>query len=133
MQQRAQTLVELAEGCKFYFVDDHALEYDQEAAEKALSENNSSLLNGYAEELNGVDVWSPDSIAAASKAFVTKETERRKSEGGKKIKLGQLLFPTRIAICGKKGGPDVFEAMIALGQDKTVNRLRIASNYSANR
>ena len=131
MQQRAQTLIDLAEGCRFYFTSDSEITYDPEAAERALGPNNAELLLGYAEKLDAIENWNGDTISIESKAFVQEETQRRKEAGGKKIKMGQLLFPTRIAICGKKGGPDVFEAMISLGREKTVNRLNRASKWAS--
>ena len=41
--------------------------------------------------------------------------------------MGQLLFPTRISLCGVGGGPGVFEVMQGLGKDKTIRRLELAS------
>lgn len=39
-------------------------------------------------------------------------------------KAGQLMFPVRVALSGKAGGPDLGDILGLLGRDRTVRRLR---------
>jgi glutamyl/glutaminyl-tRNA synthetase len=42
------------------------------------------------------------------------------------IQSGDLVHPVRVALTGRAIGPGLFDTMIILGQQKTVNRLRQA-------
>jgi glutamyl-tRNA synthetase len=127
MQERAPTLVDLAKGSAFYFVADSQLEYDAEVVPKALTPERADLLNSYADMLNTIEDWSEENLEIQSKNWVKEYSDKVRAAGGKKVKMGQVLFPTRIALCGVKGGPGVFEVMQALGRNKTTNRIQIAS------
>ena len=41
------------------------------------------------------------------------------------------MFPLRIALCGGKAGPDLYDTMIALGKAKVLSRLTLAANYTS--
>ena len=41
-------------------------------------------------------------------------------------KPGQLMFPTRVALSGMSGGPDLGEILNILGQEESVRRVRRA-------
>ncbi|MGJ8656087.1 MAG: glutamate--tRNA ligase [Akkermansiaceae bacterium] len=41
-------------------------------------------------------------------------------------KPGQLMFPTRVALSGMTGGPDLGEILVILGQEESIRRIRRA-------
>lgn len=127
LQERVQTLVELAEKIAFYFVSEEDLYYDPEMVAKALQARNADILEKYAFFLKTHDDWQELAIEAASKEWINQYSEEVKAAGGKKVTIGQLLFPARIALCGVGGGPGVFEIMQGLGKDKTIRRLELGS------
>jgi glutamyl-tRNA synthetase len=43
------------------------------------------------------------------------------------IKFGELVMPARIALTGKKVSPGIWDVMLLLGRDRTVERLRAAA------
>jgi glutamyl-tRNA synthetase len=45
----------------------------------------------------------------------------------KKIKAGQVIHPTRVAISGKTTGAGLFEMMEVLGKSKVIERMKKAS------
>ena len=42
------------------------------------------------------------------------------------LKVGQVLWPPRIALTGKTKGPDIIAAMLLLGREETIRRLELA-------
>lgn len=127
LQERVQTLVEMAEKIGFYFVEDENLYYDPQMVAKALQARNATILGRYAQFLANHADWTEASIELASKEWIKEYSAEVRANGGKKVKIGQLLFPTRIALCGVGGGPSVFEVMQGLGKEKTIRRLELAS------
>jgi glutamyl-tRNA synthetase len=130
MQPRAKTLVELAERSAFFFTPEREFRFDEEAAAKAFNEQSRALLAAFRSSLEEAESWTGEALGAAAKAWIKEESARRKAAGGKKVKLGQLLFPVRIAICGGKAGPDVFDALEGLGRQKSLERLAMAVSHS---
>ena len=127
LQERVQTLVELAEKIGFYFVEDEQLYYDPEMVTKALQARNADILGRYADFLRSQEDWQEAAIETASKEWIKEYSAEVRANGGKKVKIGQLLFPARIALCGVGGGPDVFAVMQGLGREKTIRRLTLAA------
>ncbi len=125
MQERAQTLIELAEGCRFYFAEDRTLSHDAESAERAFKPETLALLDRLSRFLETAE-WEKEKLQDQVKQWVGEESTRSKAQGGKKIKLGQLLFPLRIALCGGRAGPDLFDVMMVLGSERTITRLKHA-------
>jgi glutamyl-tRNA synthetase len=40
-----------------------------------------------------------------------------------KIKAGQMFQPIRVAVCGRKNAPPLFETLEVLGRDTCLNRI----------
>lgn len=126
MQERAQTLVELAEKIAFYFVSAEDFTLDSEASEKALQARHVAPLSAYVdflERLNEVD-FNAASLEPSSKAWGVEYRPIFKEATGKKFKINQIFFPMRIALCGVGGGPGLFEVMEILGKSTSIERLR---------
>jgi glutamyl/glutaminyl-tRNA synthetase len=43
------------------------------------------------------------------------------------VKAGEVIMPARIALTGKKVSPGIFDVMLLLGPQRTVERLRRAA------
>ena len=57
------------------------------------------------------------------KGFNTNNLKKKLADLTKKMGRGELLWPLRIALTGKKASPPPFEIMEILGKKKTVHRL----------
>ena len=126
MQERAQTLIELAEKLDFYFVDGDQFTLDAEASVKALQGRHVDPLTAYTNFLETVDesAYTPEHLETISKDWGKEYRPIFKAATGKKFKINQIFFPMRIALCGVGGGPGLFDVMQILGKDTTISRLR---------
>ncbi len=114
LKARCKTLSELAEKALFYFQD--AVTYDEKGDEKYLKHNVLELL----EDLRGrLEKTSDFSQLGLEKTFVTFLKER-------KIKLGKVAQPLRVALTGKTVSPGIFEVMEVLEKKEVLKRVEKA-------
>ncbi|RJO66693.1 MAG: glutamate--tRNA ligase [Myxococcales bacterium] len=111
---RSQTLVEMAEKAKLFFIDE--FDYAPEADAKFLVAENKPLLDALVAELQKAE---PFAHAAIQAAF---ETVLARFE----LKLGKLAQPVRVAITGSTASPGIFETLELVGKDSTLKRLNRA-------
>ena len=71
-----------------------------------------------ADELSRVEPWEHDPIEKATRGVAASEA----------VKAGEVIMPARIALTGKKVSPGIFDVMLLLGKDRTVQRLRHAAD-----
>jgi glutamyl-tRNA synthetase len=114
LQERARTLVEMADMALFYYRDN--LEYDAPAVEKHLPATTLALLGQLAERLEALQEVSQQTIEELFKGFCSENN----------IKFGQIGPAVRIALCGGVVSPGIYEVIEALGVARTVARLRTA-------
>ena len=83
------------------------------------NESAGSLLNNLAENLKNLEDWSfaKETISLTAKAAGSKP--------------GQLMFPLRIALSGKSGGPDLEAILTILGKKECLRRLQRFINLLA--
>ena len=112
LRERAKTLVELIENAAYLFAE-RPLTMDPKAA-KHLDEAGRSHLTNLLPKLEALDDWSPDTIEAALRDYVT-ETDS---------KLGQVAQPLRSALTGKTTSPGIFDVVHVLGQQAVSERIR---------
>ena len=117
-QSKARTLEEMAEAIQFYFVEDHAFEYDAKAADKFLNAEAQAHLSALADTLSGLSDWTEQAIHDATNQFC--------ENAG--IKLKDVAQPCRVALTGSKTGPGLFEMMAVLGAQSTIARLHRAAS-----
>jgi glutamyl-tRNA synthetase len=129
MQQRAQTLVQLAQNAAFFFVSEDMFSFVPEDAQKAFGERNQKWFLEIKDVFEQVNDWNTEGIKTPLLSWVKEKSTESKAQGGKKVKAGQVMFPLRIALCGGKAGPDLYDTMVALGKDKVLSRLVLAANY----
>jgi glutamyl-tRNA synthetase len=113
-QKRARTLREMAEQMRYYFADDVAVEYEDDAVRKHLK---GEELADRLRELH-------DTLAAI-KPFdvVSAEAALRKLAEQHNIGAGKLIHPLRLALTGRAVSPPVFDVAAVLGKERTLRRL----------
>lgn len=112
--ERSRTLVQLAEGARFYF--DVPLEYDQAAVEKQLTPDGLAHLAALKDRLATAPAFDEATLEPIFKAYAEE----------KGAKLGQVIQPMRVAMTGKTTSPGMYEVLALLGRDLTMKRLDAA-------
>lgn len=110
VQEKVKLLTEVPCAISFFLTDE--FDYDPAALEKvAANASAPELLRKLAEAFGGLADWS-----------AAKETigETAKANGAKP---GQLMFPTRVALSGQAGGPDLGAMLEILGKEACVHRI----------
>jgi glutamyl-tRNA synthetase len=118
LQPRSKTLVEMAEGARFYFA---AVTYNPAAAAKFLNPGVREPLERLMAELTSLASWDEPVIEGA---FV------RTLEAAN-LKLGKLAQPLRVALTGGTVSPGIFEIIHVLGREETLARMRQALDFIA--
>ncbi len=112
LQQRAKTLIEMAHGAEFYLKDE--VTFDEKAKAKFLTPEVKPLLDKLVAGLETMEEpLDHDAVEALFKQTV--------EEAG--LKLGKLAQPVRVALTGKTASPGIFDVVLLLGKQKTVERL----------
>ncbi len=114
LNQRATTLVEMAQKSEFYFKTE--LEFDEKARAKFLTPEARPHLELLVVKLANLNDFSETTLENAFKEII--------EQAG--IKLGKLAQPVRIALTGKKESPGIYEVLNLLGKDVSISRLKNA-------
>ena len=116
VREKLRLLSEVPAAIGFLLSD--AFELDPEAIEKVRGNAAAKdLLAALANDFAALPDWSAD----AAKHQIG---ETAKAAGAKP---GQLMFPVRVALSGKSGGPDLGDILGLLGREKCVARLKAFS------
>jgi len=117
-RDRAKTLDELADSIAFFFKD--ITGYEEKGVRKHFAkENAAKLLTLGADALEKLDDFTLENTETTFRS-ITEEMG---------LKAAELIHPTRLAITGRTIGPGLFDIIVLLGQDKTVERMRKASKW----
>ena len=119
LQPRSRTLVEMAQGAAFYYKDE--IEFEEKAAKKFLKPETADLLTQCADAFEGLGDFSQASQEEAFKQIM--------EETG--LGFGKIAQPLRVAVTGTTVSPGIFEMFIALGKEKTIQRIRKAAQFCA--
>jgi len=111
LRERAKTLVELADFCRFYLVD--AIEPDPKAAAKHLTPGIAPVLDDLVDRLAALPRWDAGSLESAFQATLA-------THG---LALGKLAQPVRVAVTGGTVSPGIYEVLDVLGRERTLARL----------
>ncbi|HJQ22803.1 MAG TPA: glutamate--tRNA ligase [Blastocatellia bacterium] len=115
LRARYRTTVDFATLGRPYFSDD--FEYEPPAVKKNLKDERlKELLPGLAERLATVEPFTHDTAEAALRAYSEEQN----------VKAGLLINASRTALTGQAVGPGMFDIMVTLGREKSVERLRRA-------
>ncbi len=110
VQEKVKLFTEVPDAISFYLNEDY--QYDQSALEKLSNHSSTAdLLQKLAAAFSELTDWSTakETIGTTAKAHGAKP--------------GQLMFPTRVALSGQSGGPDLDAILTILGQDECVRRI----------
>ena len=121
LRERTQTLVELAAAAAFFFVADDQVKRDPEAVRAFLTPANGAVLSELAGVLEGLAGWGEAELEQAVNGFCT----------ARGLKLGKIAQPARVALCGQKVGPGLFQILSILGREAGLRRLRAAGAVGA--
>ena len=116
LKPRAKTLIELAEGAAFLFVQ-RPIPVD-EAAANLLDESSRTLVGTVADHLAARPDWTLEGIETAIRAVA--------EEAG--LGLGKVAQPLRAALTGRTTSPGIFDVLFHLGRDETLGRLHDQAN-----
>ena len=112
LKERAKTLVELLDGCRFIHAA-RPLAMEEKAA-ALLDDAGLGVLAALLPRLEGLDDWSAQTTEGAVRVFA--------EEAG--LKLGKAAQPLRAAMTGRTTSPGIFDVLAVLGRDEVLARLR---------
>ncbi|RJP26059.1 MAG: glutamate--tRNA ligase [Candidatus Abyssobacteria bacterium SURF_5] len=112
---RLRLLTDIAQYSEYFVADVES--YDEKGVKKHWSKPDvPKLLGVFADLLETCDPFTEENIEARVREYAEREG----------IKLGDLVHPARLALTGKTIGPGLFEAIVLLGRDLSIARLRKA-------
>jgi glutamyl-tRNA synthetase len=107
----------MAKASRFYFEDE--LTFDQKAAEKFLKPEGLALMMEIKSRLEEAKVFAKEDLESVFATFLAE----------KKIKLGDIAQPLRIALTGSSVSPGLFEVMEVLGRERVLSRIDRAISF----
>ncbi len=115
IQERAKVLSEVPALVEFLFVDTPP--HDPESWDKTMGPGKGAveMLDGFLVEIDSVP-FTHDGLKELA--------ERVGLANG--LKLGKAQAPLRVAVTGRTVGPPLFEALVVLGRERTIERMRAA-------
>lgn len=118
VQEKVSLLAEVPEAIAFYRDANYPIE-EEALAKVAKNENAAPLLRALASSYQSLTDWSgaKDAITETAKA--------------NDAKPGQLMFPLRVALSGKSGGPDLGAILAILGQAESIRRINRVADLLA--
>jgi len=111
LRERSKTLREMADQARFLVCDD--ISYDEKAARKHLKPAAAPVLQNLREALGGLEAWSVGEVEAAFDGV----GERLE------LKMGKMAQPVRVAVTGGAVSPGIFETLVALGRERSLQRI----------
>jgi len=113
----ARTLADIERKSRFVFLADDKIEYDKKAVEKVLLKDNGlAILEIIRSRLEATEQITEEGIEKMLRTLAEE----------KKVGLGKVAQPLRVALCGSTVSLPIFEAVIMLGREKTLARIDIA-------
>lgn len=110
----ARTLAEIERKAGFLFLPNDKIEYDRKAVEKVLlKDGGRAILPVLREKLAVLEPFSKESI----------ENMLRSLAAEKKVGLGEIAQPLRVAICGSTISTPIFDSVEILGRGNTLCRI----------
>jgi len=115
IQERGATFPETLSMTDFFLTDSPAM--DGPSWEKAMTKGPAAdILEAAIDAYATVEDWSADALHALTEVIA----------GTHELSLGKAQAPIRVAVTGRTVGPPLFEALVVLGRERTLVRLRIA-------
>ncbi|CAA6679728.1 MULTISPECIES: glutamate--tRNA ligase [unclassified Lentimonas] len=112
-QGKARGLDDLADFCRYFFVEDFELN-EKVGAKIAKKADPKELLAEILPVIEGVETFDADSLQAALEAHAE----------SKEVKVFAYFPALRYALSGQGGGPDLLPMLAVLGKDRVIARLK---------
>jgi len=113
----ARTLADFERKSRFLFLNDEAVQYDEQAIKKVLLKSDGiEVLQVIREKLAVMEVLSEQTIEDMLRSLAE---ERR-------VGLGKVAQPLRVAICGTTVSLPIFDSVQMLGRERTLARIDTA-------
>ncbi len=110
----ARTLADIDRKCRFLFVSDDGIEYDEKAVKKVLLKSDGlGILAIVRERLAAMEELSEHNIEQMLRALAEE----------KQVGLGKVAQPLRVAITGNTVSPPIFDSVELLGRISTLTRI----------
>jgi glutamyl-tRNA synthetase len=113
IQERIKTLKDVSTVADFFFID-QLPPYD--SAELIPQKGDLAMAKSALEK-------SKEVLATAEFNHDALDAALRSAAGELKIKPGQMFQPIRVAVCGRKNSPPLFETLVVLGRDACLKRI----------
>ena len=115
----ARTLAQIEQKCRFLFLDNDKIEYDDKAIKKVLLKDDGlAVLSIVRDKLAAMDELTEQAV----------ENMLRRLAEEKQVGLGKIAQPLRVAICGTTISLPIFDSVRMLGKENTLARIDIALN-----
>lgn len=111
LKERSKTLCELIDNASFIFAQ-RPLQID-EKAQMLLDKNGQAILNGVYFALKEVHSWDTKTLDETLRSYACTQD----------LKFGSIAQPLRAALTGRPTSPGVFDVLILLGRDESLNRI----------
>lgn len=119
VRPRARTLLDAADAVDFFFREPPQL--DEKARAKFLRPESAEVLRGMKQLLSSLQDWSVDAMEPAFKAWVEEH----------QLKMKDVAQPARVALTGRSASPGLFEVMVVLGRQCSLERLERGAELCA--
>ena len=116
IQERAKTLVEVAELTQFFFVSELAYDADLLISKDMSRESATEALKTAQQRLEQLKVFDAESLEALLRPLAV--------DLG--LKTGQLFGTLRVAVTGRTAAPPLFQTMAVLGKEQCLKRIGVA-------
>jgi glutamyl-tRNA synthetase len=117
VHERVETLAQAADMVAFLLVSDADFVVDEADAAKVLTEEARPVLEAAASALGELTEWNTAVIDEALRAALIEDLG---------LKPRVAFGPVRVAVCGRRVSPPLFESLEILGRDRSLRRIREA-------
>jgi glutamyl-tRNA synthetase len=112
----ARTLADIERKCRFLFIANDQIEYDEKAVQTVLLKNDGlAVLEIIRKKLAAMEQVSEQAVEGMLRSLAEE----------KKVGLGKIAQPLRVAICGNTISPPIFDSIVMLGKENTLARIDI--------
>jgi glutamyl-tRNA synthetase len=110
----ARTLAEIEHKSRFIFIPDDEIEFEDAAVQKVLMKNDGlAMLAEVRDKLAALDPITHENIEQMLRSLAEE----------KKLGLGKVAQPLRVALCGNTISPPIFDSVDILGKERTLRRV----------
>jgi len=112
----ARTLAQIDKKCRFLFIENDGIRYDEKAVEKVLMKNDGlAVLKIVRDKLAAMEQLSEQAIEDMLRGLAQE----------RQVGLGKVAQPLRVAITGGTVSPPIFDSVKLLGRENTLARIDI--------